>query len=182
MNVTALDYTSDRLNAQNTDVEIWYPWHPWYRRVVQLIRAVKRNGTSSCDVKAVYGDGIQVLSIPSWMCDRAACAAVRLDVVPKVNVESLRILRELLQAAVPRPMPDMVEDRHLKGPSLGDAYANPPTNASPSAGVIPPGGIAAHLAESPGSSKAANKRPLRTANRGVEAASKSANPEERGCQ
>jgi len=34
------------------------------------------------------------------MCDRAACAAARLEVVRRVNVEGLRILKDLLQAVL----------------------------------------------------------------------------------
>ena len=72
--------------------EVFYRHHPLCGEHVEVIRRY-RAGT----VMIVVSDGTHCL-IPHWMLDAAACSAVSDEVRPRISVDALRALRDLLDA------------------------------------------------------------------------------------
>jgi hypothetical protein len=71
-------------------------------------------------VQAEVDGRAQLLELPGWMLDRAACASMQLVEHPCVGCGELRGLRELLLHVTSS---EATIDRHLGSPSPGDADA-----------------------------------------------------------
>jgi hypothetical protein len=101
------DCTTRRQNAHGTDErEVLYPWHPWAGRFVRIKEVVVRKTGDVFRCVCCDPSMEVVQELPSWMFDRAACAAVRVLTNPLVDFAALRVLRALLN--------DTTKDRTLK--------------------------------------------------------------------
>ena len=78
------------------EAEVVYLWHPWTGCIVQIHEVVEK---ASGNVARCGLDGATVcraLELPVWMLDRAACASIRMDTCPRVDVAALDALTTLL--------------------------------------------------------------------------------------
>lgn len=75
----------------------------------------------------------QLLELPEWMVDSAACASMMLAKEPVASIDALRSLRELLRVVEPVMV---VEDQHLGVESQGDADEKTPLSPACSAEVL----------------------------------------------
>ena len=78
--------------------EVLYLWHPWAGYIVQIHEVVDK---TSGNVARCSRDGelaYRLLELPTWMFDRAACASMRMDSHPWVDVAALDALTRLLAA------------------------------------------------------------------------------------
>ena len=95
--VVADCYTTRLQNTHRTEKrEVFYPWHPWAGCNVQIHEVVEK---ASGNVARCSRDGVAVcrlLELPTWMFDRAACASMRMDTRPWVDVAALDALTTLL--------------------------------------------------------------------------------------
>jgi hypothetical protein len=75
-----------------------YRWHPLYGQIARVRRTVPRSTSEVlfCELP----DGATG-TLPAWMTDAAACAALTVG-APVVSIAALQELRELLDAVVPR--------------------------------------------------------------------------------
>ena len=96
----AADYTRRRDNAHKIEqLEVLYPWHPWFGRVVHVGEVVEQRagGVLRCSPD---GDASRRwLELPQWMFDRAACLAIRLAASPRVDTAALITLKTCLADA-----------------------------------------------------------------------------------
>ena len=91
----------------------------------------------------------QLLEIPEWMVDSAACASMMLAEEPIASIDALRTLRDLLRVAA---SVTVVEDQHLGVESQGDAdEKTPPSPVCSAEFVSSPVGPAAVADSSMGS-------------------------------
>jgi hypothetical protein len=76
--------------------EVVYVCHPWAGRIVDIHEVVEK---ASGQVARCSLDGEEVhrvLELPTWMLDRVACAPMRMDAHPRVDVAALDALTTLL--------------------------------------------------------------------------------------
>jgi hypothetical protein len=66
----------------------------------------------------------QLLEVPEWMVDSAACASMMLAKEPVATIDALRSLRDLLRVAT---LVTVVEDQHLGVELQGDADEETPS-------------------------------------------------------
>jgi hypothetical protein len=127
--------TTTRQNAHSSELEIVYPWHPWFGRTVAIRRAVNRRVRTVLHVECEDGGRTRVLEVPRWMCDRATCVVMNLSDQPQVSCEHLRLLQELLvctsmkelDGLEQRAKEDVIEKQRLDSSSKGDADAQGPS-------------------------------------------------------
>src|SRR5262249_27548754 len=74
-------------------IRICYHHHPFFGQTVEIIRWLRRQHSESLVVK--LQDGLE-LAIPAWMLDPLACSQVYDAPVPRLTVEALLALRDLL--------------------------------------------------------------------------------------
>ena len=74
-------------------VRICYHHHPFCGQTVEIIRWLRRQTSDSLVIK--LQDGLE-LAIPSWMLDPLACSHVSDAPAPRLSVEALLALRDLL--------------------------------------------------------------------------------------
>lgn len=110
--------TTTRQNAHGTELEVCYRWHPWFGHRVTLVRKLQKRTSDSVHVELERAGRSRLLELPSWMLDRAACAAMELRSEPRVECAHLRSLRELLQYVTAR---DAIMVRDPGSPNSGDA-------------------------------------------------------------
>src|SRR5215831_18035203 len=97
------DGTTQQHNTHITDVrEICYSWHPWHGRAVRVHASLVKRGqaVAYCSLEEV--PACRVLEVPLWMLDVAACCKIRASQPPFAIAQSLRDLKEVLQAARPQ--------------------------------------------------------------------------------
>src|SRR5215471_40972 len=78
------------------ELEVFYPWHPWFGRVVHVHEVIEQRagGVFRCSLD---GDGSgRWLELPQWMFDRAACLAIRMAASPRVDAAALIALKTCL--------------------------------------------------------------------------------------
>jgi len=93
--------TTRRGNAHRTETrEVVYLWHPWAGCTVQIHEVI--NKVAGAVARCSHGDGAtgRLLELPLWMFDRSACAPMRVETLPHVDIAALRALRALLDATV----------------------------------------------------------------------------------
>jgi hypothetical protein len=121
INVCVIDGTTTRHKTYSTELEVHYPWHPWFGLKVTTSRSCMRQG-AVCLQATLERDGrLQLLEMPSWMLDRATCAAMSLADCPTVGIKHLRALRDLLTSAAGMRDETLIETQHLDSPRKGDA-------------------------------------------------------------
>ena len=83
---------------------------------------------------SIERDGrIQLLELPEWMADSAACASMVLADEPIASISALRSLRDLLRVV---GSVTVVEGQHLGVESQGDADEKTPSSPTCSAGFL----------------------------------------------
>src|SRR5499425_221977 len=91
------NYTKRRDNAHKIEeLEVFYPWHPWFGRVVHVHEVIEQRagGVLRCSLD---GDGSgRWLELPQWMFDRAACLTIRMAASPRVDAAALIALKTCL--------------------------------------------------------------------------------------
>src|SRR5215210_5000690 len=74
------------------EIEVHYRWHALYERRVRRQYVERRAGGEVVHVEVAPGN---VLAIPAWMLDAAACAGMELG-TPRVTIAVLTELHQLL--------------------------------------------------------------------------------------
>src|SRR5438552_12911738 len=99
-NAVACGCTKRRDNAHKIEeLEVLYPWHPWFGRVVHVHEVIEQRagGVFHCSPD---GDASRRwLELPQWMFDRAACLAIRMAASPCVDTAALITLKTCLADA-----------------------------------------------------------------------------------
>ena len=113
--------TTTRHKTHSTELEVYYPWHPWFGLKVTTNRPFTRRGVARVYATLEHEGRLQQLEMPGWMFDRATCAAMPLADHPSVGVNHLRALSELLKAAVGTKGENLIETQHLDSSRKGDA-------------------------------------------------------------
>ena len=92
--------TRRRDNAHKIEeLEVLYPWHPWFGRVVHVHEVIEQRagGVLRCSLD---GDASRRWrELPQWMFDRAACLTVRMAASPRVDTAALIALKTCLADA-----------------------------------------------------------------------------------
>jgi hypothetical protein len=90
--------TTRRQNAHRTEErKVLYSWHPWSGCIVHIHEVIERaaGGVARCSHD---GAADRLLELPIWMLDRSACAPMRVEAFPRVDIAALQALRLLLDA------------------------------------------------------------------------------------
>ena len=100
MSAFGADCTTKLQNTHRTERrKVLYPWHPWAGRIVDVYEVIEK--ASGCiarcrlDSEAAH----RSLELPAWMLDRMACAPMRMDGHPWVDIAALDALTTLLADA-----------------------------------------------------------------------------------
>src|SRR5262245_62244834 len=73
--------------------QIWYSHHPFCGQTVEIIRWLRRQSAESLVVK--LPDGVQI-AIAAWMLDPLACRQLQDTPPPRVSINTLLALRDVL--------------------------------------------------------------------------------------
>lgn len=119
--------TSERHKTHVTEaVEVLYPWHSWFGRIVYIHEVIERGGERifRCDLDE--RQTARCIHIPAWMFDRVACLRVRRADTPQVELAALICLKALLAEVANRTsaVTAVVGARH-RFENRGDADAKP---------------------------------------------------------
>jgi hypothetical protein len=76
--------------------EVIYLWHPWAGCIVQIHEVVEKASGKVARCSLDVGTACRSLELPMWMLDRTACASMRMDTCPRVDVAALDALTTLL--------------------------------------------------------------------------------------
>ena len=125
--------TTGRRNAHGTEVIVSYRWHPWQGRRARVVRSKAKRSGAVLHVTIERDGRTQLLELPEWMADSAACASMMLADEPVASIDALRSLRELLRV-VGSVM--VVESQHLGVESQGDADEKTPSSPACSVGSL----------------------------------------------
>jgi len=96
------DGTTQQHNTHIRDIrEICYSWHPWHGRPVWVHATLVKRGqaVAYCSLEEIPAS--RVLEVPLWMLDAAVCCKARASKPGFASAQSLRELKEVLQAARP---------------------------------------------------------------------------------
>ena len=86
----AADYTKRRDNAHKIEeLEVLYPWHPWFGRVVHVHEVIEQRAGGVLHCSPDGDASRRWLELPQWMFDRAACLAIRMAASPRVDTTAL---------------------------------------------------------------------------------------------
>lgn len=94
---TALGCTTSQSNAHGTELEVLYPWHPWFEKRAIVDLAMIRSGQAILRCRLVEDLAGKTREIPQWMFDPAVCCLMIFCEEPRVSVEALRRLVRLLK-------------------------------------------------------------------------------------
>src|SRR5215831_17263210 len=92
--------TTQQHNTHIRDVrDVCYSWHPWHARPVWVHATLIKRGqaVAHCSLEDVQTS--RVLEVPLWMLDVAGCCKTRVSKPGFASAQSLRELKEVLQAA-----------------------------------------------------------------------------------
>lgn len=120
------DCTTTRHKPHGTEVDIFYRWHPWYGRKVQVVRSISKQPETVlrvCDGLKQY----RALEIPLWMLDSAICTLMKFSETPAVDAQALSALASLLDRRTCRHEEDVLESQHLSFSIQGDTDATKTT-------------------------------------------------------
>jgi hypothetical protein len=91
--------TTRRSNAHRTEErKVLYPWHPWAGCIVHIHAVIEKAAGNVARCSHDGGASGQLLELPIWMFDRAACAPMRIETFPQADIPALAALRTLLDA------------------------------------------------------------------------------------
>ena len=127
--------TTQQHNTHITDVrEIWYSWHPWHGRAVRVHASLVKRGQAVAHCSLEDVQACRVLEVPLWMLDVAACCKTRASKPGFASAQSLRDLKEVLQAArpqVPAPIAPKTQPRYLLHAGGADGGIDGPAEIEP---------------------------------------------------
>jgi hypothetical protein len=108
------DYTHahNTLSADNTDVQVFYPFHPLHGAALQIPRRPKRSDGAVC----VMDPAGKRLKIPVWMLSRE-CAGVKITERPYLSKEAVLSLALLISPQLDSK--DHLHDNLLETPVEG---------------------------------------------------------------
>src|SRR5262245_9195112 len=66
----ATDDTTKRHKTHSTDLEVHYPWHPWFGLKVTTNRSCRRQGVACIQSRLEQNGRLLLLEFPGWMFDR----------------------------------------------------------------------------------------------------------------
>jgi hypothetical protein len=96
-------YTRRRGNAHRTEKrKVLYLWHPWAGCTVQIHDVIDKAAGAVARCSHDESATGRLLELPLWMFDRSACAPMRVETLPHVDITALRALRALLDATAIR--------------------------------------------------------------------------------
>ena len=128
-------YTTQQHNTHITDVsEICYSWHPWHGRAVRVHASLVKRGQAVAHCSLEDVQACRVLEVPLWMLDVAACCKTRASKPGFASAQSLRDLKEVLQAArpqVPAPIAPKTQPRYLLHAGGADGGIDGPAEIEP---------------------------------------------------
>ena len=128
-------HTTHQHNTHITDVrEICYSWHPWHGRAVRVHASLVKRGQAVAHCSLEDVQACRVLEIPLWMLDVAACCKTRASKPRFAGAQSLRDLKEVLQAArpqVPVPITPKTQPRYLLHAGGADGGIDGPAEIEP---------------------------------------------------
>ena len=84
-------HVHNTLSPDNTDVQVFYPFHPLHSAILQILRKPKRGDGAVC----VMDPGGRRLKIPVWMLLRE-CAEIMISERPHLGKEALLSLASLI--------------------------------------------------------------------------------------
>jgi hypothetical protein len=107
---------------------VYYSWHPWHGRPVWVHATLVKRGpaVAHCTLEEVQAS--RVLEVPLWMLDAAVCCKARASKPGFGSAQSLRELKEVLQAARPRaqgPTASKPQHRYLQHAGGADGGIGP---------------------------------------------------------
>jgi hypothetical protein len=120
-----LDCRTERCETHVTEaLEVLYPWHPWFGRVVYIHKVIEHGGQRIFRCDPSEKQTARCMDVPAWMFDRAACLRVRRADTPRVELGALICLKALLAELANRAsvVAAVVGARHFFE-SRGDADA-----------------------------------------------------------
>jgi hypothetical protein len=106
-------------NAHRTEErKVLYPWHPWAGCIIRIHEVIEKEAGDVA--RCSFNDGSlgRLLELPIWMFDHAACAPIRIETFPRVDIAALQALRTLLDATA------------IGGIALGVASSNVPDSGA----------------------------------------------------
>jgi hypothetical protein len=106
-------------NAHRTEErKVLYPWHPWAGCIIHIHEVIEKEAGDVA--RCSFNDGSlgRLLELPIWMFDHAACAPIRIETSPRVDIAALQALRTLLDATA------------IGGIALGVASSNVPDSGA----------------------------------------------------
>jgi hypothetical protein len=86
-------HAHNTLSADNSDVQVLYPFHPLHGATLQILRRPKRGDGAVC----VIDSAGRRLKIPVWMLSRN-CAEIRITEQPHLSKEALLSLASLISS------------------------------------------------------------------------------------
>lgn len=121
--------------------EIRYPHHPFFGQTVEILRWLRRQTSDSVVIK--LPDDLQI-AIPAWMLDPLACQHVSEAPKPRLSVDALVALRDLLDQHPLLPATSLAIPgaSQLKGDSDAHQSSSSPLHREP-ATLRPPHRVAA---------------------------------------
>jgi hypothetical protein len=91
--------TTRRQNAHRTEErKVLYLWHPWAGCIVHIHEVIEKAAGDVARCSYDHGSSGRLLELPIWMFDRSACAPMRVEAFPRVDIGALEALRVLLDA------------------------------------------------------------------------------------
>jgi hypothetical protein len=114
---------------------IFYRFHPYFEREVDVVRALRREG-EPCFIVRLDGDtGDRDLSIavPGWMLDPVACQDLAIQPTARLDIDSLLRLRQLVDLHSRTQIEDA--GSCSKNPPGGNDGPEPDHSAETSAGI-----------------------------------------------
>src|SRR5215471_7757886 len=99
-NADARHCTKRQDNAHKIEeLEVLYPWHPWFGRVVHVHEVIEQRASGVLHCSPDGDASRRWLEVPQWMFDRAACLAIRMAALPRVDTAALLALKACLADA-----------------------------------------------------------------------------------
>ena len=118
--------TTKQHHAHVTEArEVFYPWHPWFGRVVYIHEVIKRGTIPAFLCSLVANRTRRCLEVPSWMFDRSVCLHLTRVETPQASRVALDNLKVLLSDISDRVSPahSVIGARHSSHENRGDADA-----------------------------------------------------------
>jgi len=98
-------YTTRRGNAHRTEKrKVVYLWHPWAGCTVQIHQVIDKAAGAVARCSHEDGAAGRLLELPLWMFDQSACAPMRVETLPHVDITAIRALLDATAPVVNRSM------------------------------------------------------------------------------